>query len=108
MNSTLGAPSRARTGAGQAGVDSSAVRPITPGNAAPGSYSTIAIQNSPAGRPLLMTVVTVSCGATAEHTSPTRDDLRSGRTAPARRRPLRPGGPDGRMLVFRSTSTGAA
>src|SRR4249919_1964157 len=50
MNSTLGAPSRARTGAGQAGVDSSAVRPITPGNAAPGSYSIIAIRTSPADR----------------------------------------------------------
>src|SRR2546429_1826105 len=50
MNTTLGAPSRARTGAGQAGADSSAVRPITPGNAAPGSYSTIAMRTSHAGR----------------------------------------------------------
>src|SRR6185437_2614430 len=50
MNTTLGAPSRARTGAGHAGADSSAVLPITPGNAAPGSYSSIAIRISPASR----------------------------------------------------------
>src|SRR5882724_7800023 len=50
MSSTLGAPSRARTGAGHAGADSSAVLPITPGNAAPGSYSSIAIRISPASR----------------------------------------------------------
>src|SRR5690348_8516304 len=50
MNTTLGAPSRARTGAGHAGADSSAVLPITPGNAAPGSYSSIAIGISPASR----------------------------------------------------------
>ena len=42
---TLAGPHRA----GHAGMDSSAVRPITPGNAAPGSYSIIAIQTSPAG-----------------------------------------------------------
>ena len=39
MNRTFGAPSDARFGAGHAGLDSSAVRPITPGNRAPGSYS---------------------------------------------------------------------
>ena len=39
MNSTFGAPSFARLGIGQAGVDTSAVRPITPGKAAPGLYS---------------------------------------------------------------------
>src|SRR6185312_14794831 len=50
MNTTLGAPSRARTGAGHAGADSSAVLPITPGNAAPDSYSSIAIRISPASR----------------------------------------------------------
>src|SRR5690348_2488612 len=50
MNTTLGAPSRARTGAGHAGADSSAVLPITPGNASRGSYSSIAIRISPASR----------------------------------------------------------
>src|ERR1039457_2091800 len=39
MNSTFGAPGAARSGRGHAGVDSCAVRPITPGNAWPGSYS---------------------------------------------------------------------
>ena len=39
MNSTFGAPFGARTGAGHAGVDSSAVRPITPGKAVPDGYS---------------------------------------------------------------------
>src|SRR5689334_12123953 len=39
MNSTLGAPFGARTGAGHAGVDSSAVRPITPGKGVPDGYS---------------------------------------------------------------------
>jgi len=43
MKSTLGAPSFARSGAGQAGLDSPTVRPITPGNAVPGLYSTIAL-----------------------------------------------------------------
>src|SRR5215470_16368351 len=38
-NSTFGAPSRARTGAGHAGLDTSKVRPITPENACPGLYS---------------------------------------------------------------------
>ena len=37
MNSTFGRPASARTGAGQAGLDSSAVRPITPGNPVAGS-----------------------------------------------------------------------
>jgi hypothetical protein len=41
MNRTFGAPFLARVSAGHAGLDSSAVRPITPGNVAPGSYSTI-------------------------------------------------------------------
>jgi hypothetical protein len=36
---TFGAPSRARSGLGHAGVDTSGVRPITPENAAPDSYS---------------------------------------------------------------------
>ena len=35
----VGAPGRARNGSGQAGVDSSSVRAITPGNAVPGLYS---------------------------------------------------------------------
>src|SRR5262245_42591541 len=39
MNSTFGAPSLARIGAGQAGCDTSKVRPITPLNACPGGYS---------------------------------------------------------------------
>jgi len=39
MKSTLGAPSLARTGFGQAGSDRSKVRPITPGNDVPGLYS---------------------------------------------------------------------
>ena len=42
-NSTFGAPLRARTGAGQAGLDSSVVRPMTPGKAAPAGYSTMGI-----------------------------------------------------------------
>jgi hypothetical protein len=37
---TFGAPSLARVGEGQAGDDSSTVRPITPGNGLPGLYST--------------------------------------------------------------------
>ena len=40
---TLGVPSLARTGCGQAGSDSDTVRPITPGNAVPGLYSFIGI-----------------------------------------------------------------
>src|SRR5947209_1690126 len=39
MKSTLGAPSRVRSGSGHAGLDSSVVRPIRPGNAVPGLYS---------------------------------------------------------------------
>src|SRR5512135_540538 len=39
MNRTLGVPSLARTGWGQAGLDWSTVRPITPENAVPGLYS---------------------------------------------------------------------
>src|SRR5271166_3151255 len=42
-NTTFGAPSGARVGAGQAGVDSSGVRPIVPGNVVPGWYSVSAI-----------------------------------------------------------------
>src|SRR4029079_18907410 len=42
MNSTLGDPGLARSGRGQAGDDSPTVRPITPGNAVPASYSLIA------------------------------------------------------------------
>jgi hypothetical protein len=40
MNRTFGAPSRARNGSGQAGLEVSNVRPMTPGNAVPGGYST--------------------------------------------------------------------
>src|SRR5450631_2563405 len=71
MNSTFGAPSRARTGAGQAGVDSSAVRPITPGNATPGPYSTTGMQTTPAVRPLPLWPI--SCGARPEPASPATD-----------------------------------
>src|SRR5215467_10804681 len=39
MKSTFGAPSLARLGAGHAGVETSNVRPITPGNACPALYS---------------------------------------------------------------------
>src|SRR5262249_48379538 len=39
MNSTFGAPSRARFGAGHAGFETSKVRPITPGKAWPDLYS---------------------------------------------------------------------
>ena len=39
MNKTFGDPSRARLGAGQAGSETSKVRPITPANALPGRYS---------------------------------------------------------------------
>lgn len=41
MNSTFGASFGARTGVGHVGVDSSAVRPITPGKDAPDGYSLI-------------------------------------------------------------------
>ena len=44
MNSTLGAPSFARNGSGQAGSDTSKVRPLTPLNAVPGLYSLRAIK----------------------------------------------------------------
>ena len=46
MKSTLGAPSFARFGAGQAGLDTSAVRPMTPGNVVPRLYSMIAMMGS--------------------------------------------------------------
>src|SRR5215510_9254919 len=39
MNTTLGAPGLARTGAGHAGEDSPMVRPMRPGNVVPGLYS---------------------------------------------------------------------
>src|SRR5262249_61861217 len=39
MNSTFGAPARVRLGAGEAGLDTSKVRPITPGKAWPDLYS---------------------------------------------------------------------
>src|SRR5436190_12108790 len=39
MNKTLGAPSLARSGSGQAGLETSNVRPMTPGNAVPTLYS---------------------------------------------------------------------
>src|SRR5215467_9477725 len=39
MKSTFGAPSLARLGAGHAGLETSNVRPITPGKACPGLYS---------------------------------------------------------------------
>ncbi|AKV00763.1 hypothetical protein AKJ09_07426 [Labilithrix luteola] len=41
MKSTFWSPAFARTGSGHAGDDSPKVRPITPGNVVPGSYSTI-------------------------------------------------------------------
>src|SRR5215471_17987041 len=44
--STFGASRLARSGRGHAGLDSSAVRPITPGNAVPGSYSVSPIDRS--------------------------------------------------------------
>jgi hypothetical protein len=40
MNNTLGVPVGGRTGCGHAGDETSNVRPITPGKAAPGGYST--------------------------------------------------------------------
>src|SRR5262245_4095825 len=43
MKSAFGAPSFARSGWGQAGLDSPMVRPRRPGNAVPGLYSTIAL-----------------------------------------------------------------
>src|SRR5215203_5800771 len=39
-NSTFGAPSFARIGAGHAGLDSCTVRPMTPGKSLPCGYST--------------------------------------------------------------------
>jgi len=50
MYTTLGASSGGRFSAGQAGVDSSAVRAITPGNVVPGWYSVIAMVRSYLGR----------------------------------------------------------
>src|SRR5262245_30088621 len=47
MNNTFGAPSRARLGAGHAGLDTSKVRPITPENAWPDLYSFSAIDRPP-------------------------------------------------------------
>lgn len=44
MDSTLGAPSFARNRSGQAGSDTSKVRPLTPLNAVPGLYSLRAIK----------------------------------------------------------------
>src|SRR4030095_5358478 len=44
MNSTLGAPSFARNGSGQAGSGPSKVRPMTPLKAVPGLYSFSAIK----------------------------------------------------------------
>src|SRR6478736_2130618 len=44
MISTFGVPGAARTGLGHAGVDSSVVLPILPGNAEPGSYSFSAME----------------------------------------------------------------
>ena len=43
MNRTFGAPWRARSGSGQAGCETSKVRPTTPENALPGLYSLRAI-----------------------------------------------------------------
>src|SRR5262245_47777904 len=42
MNKTFGAPSRARSGCGHAGDETSKVRPMTPLKAVPGLYSFIA------------------------------------------------------------------
>src|SRR4029079_6792226 len=49
MNKTFGDPDLARTGRGHAGDDSPIVRPVTPGNAVPGSYSLNAIEDLPVG-----------------------------------------------------------
>jgi hypothetical protein len=40
MKRTLGVPGGTRTGSGHAGLETSKVRPIVPGNADPGGYST--------------------------------------------------------------------
>ena len=61
---TFGAPSRARGGAGHAGLDSSAVRPITPGKAAPSGYSTIGIMDSLFGKAASSRTDTKSTGRT--------------------------------------------
>jgi hypothetical protein len=50
MKRTFGAPSFARLGSGHAGCETSAVRPITPGNVVPGLYSFSAIDFSPFSR----------------------------------------------------------
>src|SRR5271165_4922326 len=47
MNMTLGAPSFALTGSGQAGLETSKVRPMTPVNAVPDLYSFKAIRFLP-------------------------------------------------------------
>src|SRR5688500_6442103 len=46
MNTTLGAPGRARGGTGQAGTDSPAVRPTTPLNGLPSGHS-LTVATSP-------------------------------------------------------------
>jgi hypothetical protein len=43
---TFGDPGAARTGWGHAGLETSVVRPITPGNTVPGSYSLSAIDRN--------------------------------------------------------------
>ena len=73
MNSTLGAPSRARTGAGQAGVDSS----VGPSDHAGERGTRPILDNRHQDLSPLLAAYScwlVSCGAMAEPASPGADD----------------------------------
>src|SRR5438128_314309 len=59
MKRTFGAPSRARTGTGQAGFDTSNVRPTTPENACPGLYSFMSAFAAPAVSPVAAAIAVV-------------------------------------------------
>ena len=82
MNSTSGAPHAPEPGVGEACVDSTAVRLVTPGNAAPGTYSAIGTSTLPR-LPEPSRCRRHPCGPMTERTSPRTDDPC---TAPPRRK----------------------
>jgi hypothetical protein len=105
---TLGAPSLARVGSGQAGEDSSSVRPITPGKGVPGLYSIILdIFDFPfhvlLSKPLLSALcaygpvhgISIECGPPRLHVPNSSKKVVS---APARLRSLHEKADLGRML----------
>src|SRR3954454_4303688 len=96
MNSTFGAPSTARLGAGQAGRETSKVRPITPGNALPGRYSSRGIC-----RPLLSST---RSGRTPESLS--RDTGMLHPTWVTRSAPRRPDAGHSRKVIAGPMSSG--